>query len=204
MAWQEHLAAYLQAAGGIDGTEPGRPTYDLPTPRSEGDYRIEPAFARDSRFVTSLPKINPYAEVEIPEHLLAKMWVRSQEMTAAELCATVLFEWEELPYEGYVDLARHCWDETRHSLFGQAALAAEGIPLPTLPSWVGYAKHTLPLPPQKRYSHLAIATEGGLMAYPGGKRGEWEWCKDLAQRKAYYEQFVAKEPDQVIDTTTSE
>jgi hypothetical protein len=46
---------------------------------------------------------------------------------------------------------------------------------------VGYAKHTLPAPPQKRYSHLAIATEGGVMAYPGGKRGEWEWCKELAQ-----------------------
>jgi hypothetical protein len=180
------------------------------------------------------------------------MWVRSQEMTAAELCATVLFEWEELPYEGCVDLARHCWDETRHSLFGQAALEGEGIPLETLPSWVGYAKHTLPVPAQKRYSHLAIATEGGVMAYPGGKRGEWEWCKDLAQhplmttyqdfdwadevthvrygrewlvrffckgdraraqamadetvaeRKAYYEQFVVTEPNKTIDTSTSE
>lgn len=252
LAWREHLTAYLQAAGSIDGTEPMRPTYELPPPRSDGEFRIAPTFARDKRFTTSLPKISPYAEEEIPEHLLAKMWVRSQEMTAAELCATVLFEWEELPYEGCVDLARHCWDETRHSLFGQAALEAEGIPLQTLPSWVGYAKHTLPAPAQKRYSHLAIATEGGLMAYPGGKRGEWEWCKDLAQhplmttyqdfdwadevthvrfgrewlvrfffkgdrqraqsvadetvaeRKAYYEQFAASGPDQVIDTTTSE
>jgi hypothetical protein len=180
-AWREHLTQYLEAAGGIDGTQKVRPTFELPAPRSDGDYRIAPSFARDQRFQTSLPKISPYSEEEIPEHLLSKMWVRSQEMTAAELCATVLFEWEDLPYEGCVDLARHCWDETRHSLFGQAALEEEGIPLETLPSWVGYAKHTLPVPPQKRYSHLAIATEGGVMAYPGGKRGEWEWCKDLAQ-----------------------
>jgi hypothetical protein len=179
--WQAHLAAYLEAAGGIDGTQEVRPTYSLPSPRSDGDYRIPPSFARDSRFATTLPKANPWREEEIPDHLLSKMWVRSQEMTAAELCATVLFEWEDLPYEGCVDLARHCWDEVRHSLFGQAALEAEEIPLTTLPSWVGYAKHTLPAPPQKRYSHLAIATEGGLMAYPGGKRGEWEWCRDLAQ-----------------------
>lgn len=41
---------------------------------------------------------------EIPEHLLSKMWVRSQEMTAAELCATVLFEWDDLPYEGEIVL----------------------------------------------------------------------------------------------------
>jgi hypothetical protein len=180
-AWQAHLTQYLEAAGGVDGTETVRPTYSLPAPRSDGDFRIEPSFARDARFTTSLPKISPWSEEEIPDHLLSKMWVRAQEMTAAELCATVLYEWEDLPYEGCVDLARHCWDETRHSLFGQAALEAEGIPLTTLPSWVGYAKHTVPAPPQKRYSHLAIATEGGLMAYPGGKRGEWEWVKDLAQ-----------------------
>ena len=117
VAWREHLTQYLEAAGGIDGTERVRPTFELPTPRSEGDYRIPTSFARDQRFTTSLPKISPYSEEEIPEHLLAKMWVRSQEMTAAELCASVLFEWEDLPYEGYVDLARHCWDETRHSLF---------------------------------------------------------------------------------------
>lgn len=180
-AWRSHLQQYLEAAGGVDGTEPIRPTVDLPAPRSQGDYRLPTYFARDSRFQTTLPKSNPYREEETYEHLLSKMWVRSQEMTAAELCATVLFEWDDLPYEGCVDLARHCWDETRHSLFGQAALEAQGIPLESLPSWVGYAQHTLPAPPPKRYSHLAIATEAGLMAHPGGKRGEWEWCRDVAQ-----------------------
>ena len=251
-AWRQHLQHYLAAAGDIDGTGEILPTFELPAPRSQGDYRIPVYFARDNRFTTTLPKSNPYREEETWEHLLSKMWVRSQEMTAAELCASVLFEWEDLPYEGYVDLARHCWDETRHSLFGQAALEAEGIPLESLPSWVGYAQHTLPAPPPKRYSHLAIATEAGLMAHPGGKRGEWEWCKELAhhplmttyqdfdwadevnhvrfgrewlvryfckgdraraqamadetvaERKAYYEQFIYPEQPAPIDTSTSE
>lgn len=180
-AWCTHLALYLSAAGGIDGTEEMRPSFELPAPRSDGEFRIPTSFARDERFDKTLPKTNPYDNETVHEPLLSKMWVRSQEMTAAELCATVLFEWEELPYEGCVDLARHCWDETRHSLFGQAALAAEGIALESLPSWVGYAEHTMPVYPQKRYSHLAIATEAGLMSHPGGKRGEWEWCKDHAQ-----------------------
>lgn len=251
-AWTGHLRQYLEAAGGVDGSEPIRPTVELPTPRSQGDYRLPDYFARDSRFQTTLPKSNPYREEETHEHLLSKMWVRSQEMTAAELCATVLFEWEDLPYEGCVDLARHCWDETRHSLFGQAALEAEEIRLDSLPSWVGYAKHTLPAPPAKRYSHLAIATEAGLMAHPGGKRGEWEWCRDVArhplmttyqdfdwadevthvaygrewlvrffckgdraraqtmadetvaERKAYYEQFIRPDQPHSVDTTPSE
>lgn len=180
-AWQAHLEHYLAAAGGIDGTSERLPSFQLPPPRSRGDFRIPGDFARDSRFTTTLPKTNPFESGETHNPLLSKMWVRSQEMTAAELCATVLFEWDDLPYEGCLDLARHCWDETRHSLFGQAALEAEGTLLETLPSWVGYARHTLPAPPPKRYSHLAIATEAGLMRHPGGKRGEWEWCKDQAQ-----------------------
>ncbi len=179
--WQDHLERYLSAAGDLDGTGTTRPTFELPPPRHADEFRIPNSFARDARFATTLPKTNPYSEEDVPEALLSKMWVRSQEMTAAELCATVLFEWEDLPYEGCVDLARHCWDETRHSLFGQAALASQGIALPSVPSWVGYAEHTMPAYPQKRYSHLAIATEAGAMRHPGGKRGEWEWCKEKAR-----------------------
>lgn len=179
--WQAHLEQYLAAAGGIDGIGERLPSFQLPPPRSRGEFRIPGDYARDARFTTTLPKTNPFENGETHEPLLSKMWVRSQEMTAAELCATVLYEWDDLPYEGCLDLARHCWDETRHSLFGQAALEAEGVALESLPSWVGYAKHTMPAPPPKRYSHLAIATEAGLMRHPGGKRGEWEWCKEEAQ-----------------------
>ncbi len=177
-AWRDHLSAYLDAAGGVDGVQPEQPSYQLPAPRCVDEFSIAPFFARDARFATTVPKVNPFAEVETREALLSKMWVRAQEMTAAELCASVLYEWTELPYDGCLDLARHCWDEVRHSLFGQAALESEGISLASLPNWVGYAGHTLPHPPQKRYAHLALATEAVMMKHPGGKRGEWEWVRD--------------------------
>lgn len=180
-AWRDHLQAYLDAAGDVDGVSPTSPSYNLPRTRSEGEWQMPREFARDARFHTTIPKTNPYDEFDVEGALHSKMWVRSQEMTAAELCASVLFEWDELPYEGCLDLARHCWDEVRHSLFGQVALETEGIPLESLPNWVGYAGHTMPFTPQKRYSHLAIATEANAMGYPGGKRGEWEWCRDKAQ-----------------------
>ena len=181
MKWHDHLQAYLDAAGGIDGTYPERPSYELPPTRSNGDWRMPLTFSRDERFTTTIPKENPYDESELHGAMHSKMWVRSQEMTAAELCASVLYEWEDLPYEGCLDLARHCWDEVRHSLFGQVALESERISLENVPSWVGYAGHTMPYPPQKRYAHLAIATEASAMGYPGGKRGEWEWCRDKTQ-----------------------
>jgi hypothetical protein len=179
--WRAHLEAYLAAAGGIDGSTPEQPSYDLPATRSQGEWPVPREFARDARFRTTIPKTNPYDESSIAGALRSKMWVRSQEMTAAELCASVLYEWDNLPYEGCLDIARHCWDEVRHSLFGQAALESEHIALESLPSWVGYAGHTMPYSAQKRYSHLAIATEANAMGYPGGKRGEWEWCRDKAQ-----------------------
>ena len=179
--WLAHLQSYLDAAGGVDGTQPERPSYELPAPRSTGEFEVAQAFARDGRFTTSVPKISPFDETQTRDALLNKMWVRAQEMTAAELCASVLFEWEGLPYKGCLDLARHCWDEVRHSLFGQAALEGEGIVLESLPNWVGYAGHTMPHPPQKRYAHLALATEAVMMKHPGGKRGEWEWVRDKAR-----------------------
>ena len=179
-AWQQHLQAYLDAAGGLDGAQPEVPSYQLPEPRSFEPFRVPGEFKRDERFLTIIPKLDPFPGEDVRDKLLSAMWVLGQEMTAAELCATVLYEWEGLPYEGCRDLARQCWDECRHSLFGQAALEGEGIPLESLPSWVGYAGHTMPQPPVKRYAHLAIATEAAQMRHPGGKRTVWEWCRDVA------------------------
>ena len=178
--WRTHLAGFLDAAGGILGNEPIPERGSRPKPRATEEYRMDREFRRDGRFQTTIPKQIP---VEVEKNTLqTMMWIRAQEMTAAELMASVLHEWHDLPTDAIVDLSRHCWDEVRHALFGCCALAAEGIAHHSLLSWVGYAHHTLPAPPQKRYSHLAIATEAGAMAYPGGKRGEWEFCRDVAEQ----------------------
>lgn len=177
--WRTHLSGFLAAAGGILGNESVPDREAQPKPRAREEYRMDRAFRRDGRFQTTVPKRIP--ESFGKDTIKTMMWVRSQEMTAAELMATVLYEWDDLPTDAIVDLSRHCWDEVRHALFGCCALAAEGIPHHSLNAWVGYAHHTLPAPPQKRYSHLAIATEAGAMAYPGGKRGEWEFCRDEAK-----------------------
>lgn len=175
--WSRHLQVFLEWAGGVMG-EGTRPSV-RPTPRAKEEFRICREFRRDPAIKTVLPKVIPAQFRNDPLKLM--MWVRSQEMTGVELMASIIYEWEELPTEAVVDLARHSWDEARHALFGQAALEAEGHPVASYESWVGYAHHTLPAPPPKRYSHLAIAIEGGAMAYPGGKRGEWEFCRDEAK-----------------------
>lgn len=172
--WKAHCRAFLAYAGGIFGDEP-KPS-KVPSPRASEEFRLRREFVRDERFTTSITKTPPEQYVDDRLHFM--MWARSQEMPAAEMVASLIVEWEDLPTDALVDLARHCWDEVRHSFFGQAAFEAEGVPLSSLPSWVGFANHTMPAPPPKRYSHLAIAIEAGMMAYPGGKRGEWEFCRD--------------------------
>jgi hypothetical protein len=41
--------------------------------------------------------------------------------------------------------------------------------------------HALAESPQKAFAHLSLAIEAGAMASPGGKRGEWEYCRDVAR-----------------------
>ncbi len=179
--WRGHYQLFLEAAGGVWGHEV--PTsfdrFALKPRAGEGEFFISREFRRDGRFKTTVPKISP-PEFQGDE-LHGMIWTRSQEMTAAEMLASVVYEWDDLPVDAIVDLARHCWDEVRHSLFGCAAMEAEGHRISDYNNWIGYAHHTLPASPQKRYAHLAIATEAAAMGYPGGKRGEWEFCRDKAR-----------------------
>jgi hypothetical protein len=178
--WKRHFEHFLAAAHGVLGRQSLPEGFTRPVPRATEAYRVPREFARDERFDVAIPK-RGQKNLGPDNALRQMMWVRSQEMCVAETVATILYEWDDLPSEAIVDLARHCWDETRHSLMGQVALEAEGFPLPTVESWVGFGVHALAESPQKALAHLSLAIEAGAMAHPGGKRGEWEFCRDVAK-----------------------
>jgi hypothetical protein len=50
-----------------------------------------------------------------------------QEVQAADSCASMLFEAPDMPWDFFLDLSRHTWDEARHAMFGEAKLAELGI-----------------------------------------------------------------------------
>jgi hypothetical protein len=186
-AWADHLAAYLAAAGGLSGDETRLPAADLPRPRSDGQPWVMPETSgRDARFRVSVPKP---PTVHVPdrgdptrEGLEQMMWVRFHEMSPAETVAAIMTRLKGRPWEFYRDLARHCWDEVRHSAFGQAALQAEGIDITSNPNWTGFATMCLAeLDPIQAYTHLTVAIEQAAMKYPPGKRQEYEFCRDKAQ-----------------------
>jgi hypothetical protein len=49
-----------------------------------------------------------------------------QEVQAADSCASMLFEAPDMPWDFYLDLSRHMWDEARHAMFGEAKLLELG------------------------------------------------------------------------------
>jgi uncharacterized ferritin-like protein (DUF455 family) len=196
-AWEAHLRAYLSAAGGMSGDEQRLTAKDLPAPRGDGQpWQMDRVSGRDERFSVSQPK-DPC--VHVPEYgdraregLEQMMWVRFHEMSPAEAVGAFIVLEKDRPWEFYRDLARHCWDEVRHSAFGQAALQAEGIDPASNPNWTGWAEMALSaFTPMEAYTHLTVAIEQAGMKYPPGKRQEYEFCRDTARHSlmALYQDY---------------
>jgi hypothetical protein len=178
--WMAHFQTFLVAAQGILGRDPLPDHFKRPMSRAVESFEPAHEFARDERFTVYVPKITPEEIKDNAVHNM--MWSRCQEMPVAETMAAIIYEWDNLPADAMVDLSRHCWDEMRHATFGDVALKAEGLEsFKYSNSWVGFGAHALSESPQKAYAHLAVAIEANLMGYPGGKRGEWELCRDEAR-----------------------
>ena len=91
-----------------------------------------------------------------------------QEVQAADSCGAILFEAPDMPWEFYFDTARHMWDETRHSKFGELKLNALGLKVTdvTLSTTAYRLRQTIA--PHDRYAAL---TTQEADAFPGKHQG---------------------------------
>ena len=156
-AWRRHLESYLDAAGGVFGEAPAPGLPALPAPRAAEPFEPIRVPRRDERFanVWNSRGAVPGPGRPVHERIWWMMSIRLQEMHVPELVATVLYDWKDQPWEFYHDLARHLWDEVRHSMLGEIAFAAQGIDFTQLPSHVGFAGYpNTELPPDDRYAFL--------------------------------------------------
>lgn len=181
----EHLCDFLATAGGINGRGPTARPVASRRWRSLASFTLPERSVCDARMPGTVLHRHGAPDHSAPDdtvrrELIGKMRVRQEEMTAAELIAGVIWLKQEQPWEFTADLARHCWDEVRHTLFGQAALEVEGI------DWMSYPQYTFDYDtnirnlPAAQYAWLSIGIEGGAMKRTG-KRAEFEWCRDIAQ-----------------------
>jgi len=176
--WEESLTSFLAAAGGIDGTTPR--TEARPRTASVQPYRISHTLARD----TTLRRVWDYVippQEDVYAHLDYMMGIRLSEINVAEGLVIILFETPGMPWSFYLDISRHCWDEVRHSLFGEAGIEATYADRAALPVRDYEGVFVMEAPALEQYTVLGLEVEGKNMRYPPGKRQEWEFARDAAK-----------------------
>jgi hypothetical protein len=174
----ELLDSYLRAAGGLEGSHVRS---ELPARRrSAQPFKVSRRPGRDD----SSPRVWDYVKppMEEPEaHLIYMMGIRLSEINVAEGLSVVLCETEGMPWEFYLDVSRHLWDEVRHSLMGEAAIESTFGAINAVPMRDYESAYCMEATPLEQYATLGLEIEGTQMKYPVGKRGEWEFCRDAAR-----------------------
>ncbi|HEY7406832.1 MAG TPA: hypothetical protein VH638_01065 [Gemmatimonadaceae bacterium] len=177
-AWIAHLAAYLDAAGGIAGESEPRTT--PPAPRARERFVPDMHPRRDARFRGqynfNFPPHLVYAVPDVPadERNLALLCKRTLEMDVPEMMASFILERADQPWSFYVDYSRQLWDEARHAMMGTVAFEARGIDWSRIPLNVSFAlRLNLHATPLERQTML-YGIEQSLMPADTGKRAEKE------------------------------
>jgi hypothetical protein len=177
-AFLEHLNRFLSAARGVSGMAPRGPKLD--PVRSTKPFKIPHELKRDK----SLKRVWDFKappQEEVGRHLAYIFGLRLSEVNVSEGLGLVLCEVKDKPWEFYLDISRHLWDEVRHSLFGEVAIESTCQSRDAVPMRDYEGVFCMEADLMEQYAVLGLEVEGGNMKYPVGKRGEWEFCKDLAK-----------------------
>jgi hypothetical protein len=179
-AWRAHLERYLQAAGGLLGTQVVPLDLDLPAPRATGPFvpdvhpRRDPRSGPSHNFHYRPDEVYQNEDADLDERTLALMFKRLHEMDVPEMMASILLQTPGQPWDYYRDMARQLWDEARHAMMGEVWFAARGVDWAAYPNHVGWSLHmNLDRDALERHAIL-YAIEQGLMDGHTGKRYELE------------------------------
>lgn len=176
--WRDYLRRYLTSIGGYDGMAEktaaptdypcaGRPAFEIPR-TTQRDTRFRPSLYH-------LPHENKYDKAgaqawkrieSLDKRVAMQVWSaisHFNEIWAAEIPASVLYEINDQPWDFYLDLARWTWDESRHSMMGYRAMQGWGWNVPDLIPY-GRAQYLAmsPLPTAQRLALLYYYEEGLL------------------------------------------
>lgn len=189
--WHDELRAWLDAAGGLDGT---KPEISPPPPRHAiSGFHYDHTPQRDERFPDPY-NMGVHAEeflynprFSVREKVLMMLFKRLREIDVPEMMASLLYEMvtatgdEEAggkKWAFYRDMTRQLWDEARHAMMGEVGFARLGIDWPAFVrvnfTWSKGLNEQLT--PRERHAVLWFI-EQGLMSKTG-KRFEWEVGRD--------------------------
>lgn len=165
-AWARHIAALLEAADGLYGDADEAAVNALR--RFAGrEYRSPDVMHRTlgSHYSYEHPiegylwSHNLKGDPSVERAALA-VWLYN-ELDAAEYISPILYEVKGMPWEFYYDVARHTWDEARHSEFGFRLMQALGLKTEQFEVWVATYMSSIQMAPYERYAAVTCWYEPG-------------------------------------------
>jgi uncharacterized ferritin-like protein (DUF455 family) len=172
--WIEHLRAGLAALGGWLGEqtrsplpagfvwESSRRKFAHPATCNRGKYpTCSSVFSHDPDETPIVRPwlVNPQTDARVIR-LMVYVWLM-MEMDAVDYLATIFYDTPEAPFDLHHDMARHLWDESRHSQFGFRQLPKLGVDLMTLEHSLDLYNILVQMPPHERYAMMTMEFEAG-------------------------------------------
>ncbi|MFN2463166.1 MAG: hypothetical protein ABR573_04585 [Candidatus Dormibacteria bacterium] len=173
--WVEYLARRLRAAGGIDGTLSGPPVTDDPAPELvPWEMPLFPAWgSHPLGFSLSLGEpspekdLLPFAFEPDADLRLVRAGMYTwlfHEVDVLDYLPRMFRETKGMPFEFHLDLARHQWDEARHSAGGHRGLARIGCDPNYSVHPIALRLGTANLNPVELYASMTQLFEAGSFA----------------------------------------
>lgn len=172
--WIAHLAAAVDAPGGLLGEQAARPLpadfrwesatrrFRHPDTCNRGCYPTCSSVFSDDPAETPIVRswlVDPQTDARVIR-LMIYVWLM-MELDAVDYLATVFYDTPDAPFDLHHDLARHLWDESRHSQFGYRQLPRLGVDLMTLEHSLDLYNILVQMQPHERYAMMTMEFEAG-------------------------------------------
>lgn len=172
--WCEHLRAALNSMGGLIAERTATPLGSDFVWKHDGIFYKHPGTCNRGKFpiCSSVfghdPKSDPIVRdwLEDPKtdarviRLSIYVWLM-MELDAVDYLATIFYDTPEAPFDLHFDLARHLWDESRHSAFGFRQLPRLGVDLQTVEHSLDLYNILIHMSPPERYAMMTMEFEAG-------------------------------------------
>jgi rubrerythrin len=172
--WSLHLTQALDDLGGWLGQETRLPLaanygwqhaqtpFAHPATCNRGKYpTCSSAFSQDPTETPIVRSwlVDPKTDARVIR-LMVYVWLML-EMDAVDYLATVFVDTPNAPFDLHHDMARHLWDESRHSQFGFRQLPKLGVDLMTVEHSLDLYNILVQMPPHERYAMMTMEFEAG-------------------------------------------
>lgn len=172
--WIDHLTAAVAELGGLLGERPRTAlpvdfvwqsslrNYSHPDTCNRGKYpTCSSVFSYDPDGTPIVRSwlVDPKTDAKVIR-LMVYVWLM-MELDAVDYLSTIFYDTPDAPFDLHHDMARHLWDESRHSQFGYRQLPKLGVDLMTLEHSLDLYNILVQMPPHERYAMMTMEFEAG-------------------------------------------